>query len=479
MAIKIIDKNKFQQKFNVSKEDKIEYGEIYTPFSLIKEMFDMLPIETFKNINSKWLDPGAGIGYFSIYLYWKLMDSLIDTIPDKDIRHNHIIENMIYMVEIKFTNCEELKRIFGENANIICENFTENDNLFNKIEFDYIIGNPPYNSKGMKKVPTNKIKNKKEDGKTIWISFTKKAISLLKPKGFLLFIIPSIWMKPDKAMMYDYLTQYKIKKLKCLNNTETNSYFKGEAQTPTCYFILEKSPANKKINGNIFIDLFDTNRREYIEYNFSLHREEPIPVFGAGIITKLKPFIEKIGHLKVIKTNLPNKNTNFSQVKNIQHPYINIKTCKLSGLNNLSPELIINYSDKPQVFYGKKKIILAHKMYGFPYFDKEGLYGISNRDNYVIINPDYTDEDYNKLCDFLSTKTSLYLFETTRYRMKYLEKYAFRFIPDIVRLSNEDIEFPKKINDESIANYFKFDNIDRENIKLLHKKEYNFTFVDQ
>ena len=62
-------------------------------------------------------------------------------------------------------------------------------------------------------------------------------------------------------------------------------------------------------------------------------------------------------------------------------------------------------------------------MYGFPYFDRTGEYGISNRDNYVIINSDYTDDDFIKLRDFLSTKTALYLFETTRYRMKYLEKY--------------------------------------------------------
>ena len=84
---------------------------------------------------------------------------------------------------------------------------------------------------------------------------------------------------------------------------------------------------------------------------------------------------------------MPNKNAHFSPEKDIQYLYANIKTCKLGGANNLSPQLEINYSNKAQAFSGKKKLVLAHKMYGFPYFDKKGEYGISNRDNYVIINP--------------------------------------------------------------------------------------------
>lgn len=472
MAIKNINKIEFQQKFNVSNEDKMKYGEIYTPFSLIEDMFNMLPEASFKDKTAKWLDPGAGTGYFSIYLYWKLMDSLEYILPNKQTRHNHIIKNMIYMLEIKSSNSEHLKTLFGENSNIICGDFTEYNILFNGIKFDYIIGNPPYNANGMKKVPTNLNKNKKEDGKTIWISFIKKALSLLKPKGKLLFIIPSIWMKPDKARTYHLLTQYKITKLKCLTNTETNSYFKGEAQTPTCYFVLENSPADIEESENCIINLYDKDRREYIEYPFCPDREEPIPVFGAAIIAKLKPWIEKVGYIKVNKTNLPNKIAHFSPEKDIQHLYANIKTCKLGGACNLSPQLEINYSNKAQVFSGKKKLVLAHKMYGFPYFDKKGEYGISNRDNYVIINPDYTDEDFCKLRDFLSTKTALYLFETTRYRMKYLEKYAFELIPDIIKLS----QMPKEINDETIADYFNFDEIDRENIAKLHKKDYDFNY---
>ena len=107
-------------------------------------------------------------------------------------------------------------------------------------------------------------------------------------------------------------------------------------------------------------------------------------------------------------------------------------------------------------------------MHGFPYLDAEGKYGVSNRDNFIIIKEEM--KDLLKLQKFLSTKTALYIFEATRYRMKFLEKYAFDLIPDITQLD----DFPEEINDASIAEYFGFDETDKKNIKKLHKKNYNF-----
>ena len=52
------------------------YGEVHTPFTLIVDMFDMMPISFFKNPQFTWLDPCAGKGYFSIILYKKLFMNL-------------------------------------------------------------------------------------------------------------------------------------------------------------------------------------------------------------------------------------------------------------------------------------------------------------------------------------------------------------------------------------------------------------------
>ena len=453
----------YKQNFTVSKEDKLKYGEIYTPFSLIEQMFNLFEPSVFTQRDKKWLDPGAGTGYFSIYLFDKLNKGLLTSIPDEEERKSHIIENMIYIIEIKESNIIILRDLFGEKANIFHTDFLSpipivvgKEAIPNLDNFDFIIGNPPYNSNGIKKVPTNTKKNKKhDDGKTIWISFIKKSISLLKENGQLCVIVPSIWLKPDKARTYHYLTAYKIEKLHCLTNTETNKIFKGEAQTPTCFFLLTKRETDN------YIHIYDNNQNKYINYYYKL--EYPIPLFGQAVIQKLQPFIEKAGHLLAIKTNLPSVTSLFSETSSNTFPYPNVKTCILNGLQ---PELSINYSNIAQAYQGKKKLILAHKMYGFPYYDSEGIYGISNRDNYVILRE--SEEECLKIKQFLSTNLVLYIYESTRYRMKYLEKYAFQFIPDITKFP----DFPSDINNESVCSYFGLDENDKKHINSLHKKSY-------
>ena len=56
--------------------------------------------------------------------------------------------------------------------------------------------------------------------------------------------------------------------------------------------------------------------------------------------------------------------------------------------------------------------------------------------------------------------------------MKYLEKYVFELIPNITKIS----DFPKIINDNTIANYFELSQEECVAINKLHKK--NYTFFD-
>tara|TARA_Y100000389_G_scaffold45802_1_gene40675 strand:+ start:72 stop:1466 length:1395 start_codon:yes stop_codon:yes gene_type:complete len=456
MSIQTFNIEADTQDLKVNPEMKLLYGEIFTPFSLIEKMFSLFPSEVFSNPDKKWLDSGAGTGFFSMFLYKKLDRGLKKQFPRARIRHNHIIKNMIYMVEIRDENIAKLKTVFGKHANIYHQNFLSD---FHFPMFDYVIGNPPYNSNGMKKVPTNKLKKKKQDGQTIWLDFIKRAISLLKQNGRLLYIVPSLWMKPDKAMAYDYITQFKLHKICCLTNTETNKYFNREAQTPTCYFTLEKTDTDYQVL------LYDNQRDKFI--NHKIENKGAIPLFAASVIQKLIKYVDKVGTIYIIKTNMPKKKSLFSQKPLKCYNYKNIKTCIL---NKLAPELVINYSNVKQAYADQPKLVLAHKMYGFPYVDELGEFGISNRDNYVIVERNV--EELKILREFFSTKTALYIFEATRYRMKYLEKYAFEFIPDVTRLH----DFPKVINDTTIAEYFGFDEIDKKNIQDYHKKPYNFNF---
>ena len=453
MAVETITIDSYEQNLKYS-ENKELYGEINTPFSLINKMFDLLPESIFSNKDLTWLDPGCGCGYFSMVLFHRLFSGLSNIIPSKKERKRHIITKMMFMVELNEQHHNALIKTFGNDANIIMDDYI--NRKFDK-EFDVIIGNPPYNCNGLKKVPTNKSSDKKDDGKTLWSDFTKKSISILRKGGFLLYIIPSIWMKPDKAKMYNFLLQFRIQKMHCLTNTETNQVFSNLAQTPTCYFLLQNLPSQN------IISLYDNDVRKYISYGLS--DNIPIPVFGASVVNKAMKVTSIYGSTAVIKTSLPSKHVKFSNIKTDEFPHSYVHTCCLNGLH---PTLVTKYGNQEDRYHRIPKLILAHKMYGFPYLDGNGTYGISNRDNYVISG--YTIKDLNKIKDFLSSKFALYLFESTRYRMKYLEKYIFELIPDITKIA----DFPKIINDDTIAKYFELTDQECIAINKLHKKNYTF-----
>ena len=59
----------------------------------------------------------------------------------------HILTIMIYMVELNSDNCNHIKKVFkGYEINIFEGSFLD---YKNDINFDIIVGNPPYNQGGI------------------------------------------------------------------------------------------------------------------------------------------------------------------------------------------------------------------------------------------------------------------------------------------------------------------------------------------
>ena len=52
--------------------------------------------------------------------------------------------------------------------------------------------------------------------------------------------------------------------------------------------------------------------------------------------------------------------------------------------------------------------------------------------------------------------------------MKFLERYAFEYLPDITKLH----DFPEDITDETIADYFNFNEMERNEIADITKRKY-------
>ena len=227
--LKYIDEN-----IKIDLRAKDERGEVFTPMVLVNEMLDKLPDYVWDNPDLKWLDPSCGIGNFTIAIYYRLMNGLIDIIKDPKIRKKHILENMIYMVEIDESNCNILKTIFcGKKykLNIFEGSFLD---YKNDIMFDIIVGNPPYQD-------TDDSGKRKAKNRNLWSIFIEKSFNnFLKDNGYLLFITPYSFM----SLGFKYKDIFYKNHIIYLNIKECEKHFK--VGSSFCYYLIKKTPNKKK-----------------------------------------------------------------------------------------------------------------------------------------------------------------------------------------------------------------------------------------
>lgn len=389
---------------------KLQYGEVLTSVEGVHILLEQLPIECWSNPNLTWLDIGAGTGNITKIIIEKLHIGLKNVIEDDKLRDKHIKENMIYLSEL---NNYHKKTLLSLTNNLYGDVFDLNK------KFDIVISNPPYVMQGEKKTPSKKNISKKNDGKTVWPNFVEKAFSL--SELFCCLIIPPLWMRNNPGNSRETIIKH-LYKCRCLDFYEANKIFFKKGQTPVSFITL-----NKTVDSTFFYD------RNYCLFN-------PInniyPMKNYNIIKKLIPYINEYGYIKAIKTNLPSKSVKFSDIQSKQFPYKNIKTTLLTGT-------IHNYSNKP-LKYRYPKIVLAHKSIGLPFYDDEGL-GLSTRDNYII------ESDSFVLLEFLKSDFVKLIFESFRYRMRFLEKEAFMYLPRVDLIPY----FPEVINNDSLVDFFK------------------------
>lgn len=440
-----------EQNITIYKNNKQKYGEVHTPYSFIRHMLKHLPEEVLTNSELNWLDPCAGRGYFAKVLV-KMLSSYISlnknnkiSISEEDIKLN--VSKRVFNIEV---NMEHKKYL--EEVSCVEQIWYGNYMHYKGVkgwpeQFDVIVGNPPYNVSGLKKVPTNIHTSKINDGITIWPEFVFKSIELLKPGGHLCMIIPSIWLKPDIYGVHSLLLSPKIKfhYLQCFNNTETNRIFSGNAQTPTTLIVVQKRIVDKK-NEDTSHYVLEYNKvlmyDNYLGTTFLYSHQtcEPLPTHSPSLVYRMVEWTRIYGQLPIIKTSLANKEKHqYVNVDGKDKPktYRGVRSCVFRKGNHKIPKFTIEERQTPYPYQGEKKIIMAHKMYGIPYYDISGEYGISNRDNYIILKSrlrENKEEMMYILTNFLASSLALFLFDTTRYRMRYLEKYAFQFIPDIVAM---------------------------------------------
>lgn len=108
-------------------EKRKENDEVFTPDFLIEEMLDKLDPGVWSDPKKTWLDPCAGIGNFSVFILERLMKGLESWQPDPELRRKHILENMLFHVEMNPESVEKLERVLNPDGryklNVKCMDF--------------------------------------------------------------------------------------------------------------------------------------------------------------------------------------------------------------------------------------------------------------------------------------------------------------------------------------------------------------------
>ena len=255
-------KNYYNFILNIDKSTYKSSNDETTPIDCICEMINKIPNELWKRENLSILDPCCGNGNFHIPIFNELLNFHDKTtILEKILEFNDINENRL----------ENVKKIFcGDKYNLQISNndFITFDN--NK-KYDLIVANPPY----AKILDNGKRASKNHN---LIKAFIEKALSQLKPHGYLLFITPDNWMSyADRNILIEIITSLQIIHLDIHN---AKKYFKKIGSSFTWY-IIENSPFYKNIDiSGIW------KKREYISSVISKQRKY-IPLLYNDIVQNI------------------------------------------------------------------------------------------------------------------------------------------------------------------------------------------------
>ena len=356
---KLIDKYLIPQEL-----EKKSNAEVSTPFNLRQNMLDKIP-DVFWTSVKKVFEPCSGKGGFIVDIIDRFMEGLKEVIPDEKERYRTIVEECLYFSDINSTNIFICKLLI-DPYNEYKLNYNEGNTLELDIKekwdidgFDSVIGNPPYNSSG-----------NTGTGNTIWQEFTKLSLTkLLKNNGYLLYVHPPGWRKPntEKGKFYGL---YKVMSKENQMIYLSIHGIKDGLQTFNCgtrydwYLIHKKSKYTTTIvndeKGNEII--IDMNKFNWLP-NYNIHAIQ-------NILAN-----EKEDKCKIIYDRTSygaDKKDRVSKTKTDVFKYTCVHSTPKSGIRYMYSKV----NDRGH--FGISKVIFGESCIYKPVIDMEGIYGMTH-----------------------------------------------------------------------------------------------------
>jgi hypothetical protein len=407
--------------------EKKQYGEVFTPPTLIEQKFDKLTIADpfiWSDPSKKFLDPANGIGNYPALAFHRLMNGLKDAIPDENERKKHILENMLYMCELNKKNIEVSRKIFDpENSyslNLYQGSYLDLDTKkeWGVEKFDVVFGNPPYQPASSN--------GKANGGKSLWPIFVKKSISLLKIDGFLVFVHPSLWRKPGNEL-HDMMFTKQFHYLSIHTSQDGDKVF--HASTRYDWYILQNSVASVPT-----IIRYDDDTVS----SLTITQELPFIVnHGNDILLKMKEKLSN-GFLNAIRTHEGDARRDFvSHVKKNDFIFPSVKSStKTKGI-------VLCWCSKALAHQYIQKVIFSDGGDIQPFYDS-GKFGTAEHGIYIQV---FSEDEGKKIQRFLKSKLVSYIVAATKWS-------NFQTFPEIFHSMPNPKDLPNNFTDLQVYTYF-------------------------
>ena len=256
--------------------------EVFTSPELANRMLDLLPQELFRSSKTRFLDPCSKSGVFLREIAKRLLAGLEEQFPDLQQRIDHIMTQQVFGIACTDLTAEMSRRTLyctkqangeysvatcfddtqGNLRYIRCQHTWENgkckhcganraqydrvetietyaypfihkdiNEIFKNMQFDVIIGNPPYQmgdgGNGASALP-------------VYHKFIEQTIEL-KPK-YMIFIVPARWLNGGRGLDDFRKKMLEDSKIRVLHDylNSTDCFSGVEIKGGVCYFLWEK-----------------------------------------------------------------------------------------------------------------------------------------------------------------------------------------------------------------------------------------------
>jgi hypothetical protein len=263
------------------------------------------------------------------------------------------------------------------------------------MKFNIIVGNPPYNAA-----------REKCNGNTIWPDFVKKSLSLLKEDGYLCFVHPPGWRKPESDLWLP-MTKNQIHYLEIRGLRDGQKMF--NCSTRYDWYVLEKVSYNKP---TIICD------EKKIVSNIDLIKWPWLPNSNFNTISSIlaKDDDEKcqVIHDSFYSTNLKH----ISRKKSTKYPH----RIFLSKLKDGTIREI--YSSKNLGHIGISKVICNGEEFIRPINDYDGIYGMNAHPFGIVIS---SKNEGNKIVAALDSEKFGEIIKSTKWSNFQISYKMFKY----------------------------------------------------